>query len=248
MSANSVQAAPTGLATNVAKTSTLGAGSGASFVSALLLAFYMSTKIKTFVAVVIIAIFTASGIWWFTQPTKTNSEKTAEVSTSTPPKVIASMPAAMSVAPQVALPTAKPAPVSQPVTAAPAKDGVQAELDAVIDDIVTMVQAGDMKGMEEKYGLPVDPAKLSPRQIAMRASGNTPADLSSIMPPELLQRTAQGFESLKTQTPHLNAAGDKATYQATMPAITLPSGVNIPESKQTFVLQKIDGRWYQVSN
>jgi DNA-binding NarL/FixJ family response regulator len=40
MSANSVQAAPAGLAADVAKASTLGASSGASLGSALLIAFY----------------------------------------------------------------------------------------------------------------------------------------------------------------------------------------------------------------
>jgi hypothetical protein len=64
----------------------------------------------------------------------------------------------------------------------------------------------------------------------------------------MLQRQVQGLESLKTQTPHLNAAGDKATYQMTQPAVNLPSGENIPESTQAEVFVKIDGRWYIQSN
>jgi len=251
MNANSVQAAPVGLAANVAKTSTLGAGGGVSLVSALLLYFYMSTKIKTIVAVVIIAIFTSGGIWWFTQPTTAISEKTAAVSTPASTKVIASTPAQIPVIAQVTPPTAKPAPAPQPV-AAPAQNATQAaqaELNVVIDDMATMMRSGDVMGMALKY-MPPDkrPSAVPPGKEAQAMQEVMQQQQKQMQADPRMQAIyeaqAEAMESLKGQQPILNASGDEATYQMAMPAITLPNGSSEPARTEPAIFIKIDGKWY----
>ena len=67
--------------------------------------------------------------------------------------------------------------------------------------------------------------------------------MSSPEAQQMLQGMAQMFQSMKDQTPDINATGDQATYQMTPPAGMLPPGMPTPPPRpMTFV--KIDGRWY----
>jgi hypothetical protein len=60
---------------------------------------------------------------------------------------------------------------------------------------------------------------------------------------QVMQGLAQMFQSMKDQTPEINATGDQVTYQMTPPASMLPPGMATPPSRP-MTFEKIDGRWY----
>ena len=49
------------------------------------------------------------------------------------------------------------------------------------------------------------------------------------------------FESIKGQTPQMNAAGDEATFEFTM---IPPPGINAPPKVDPMVMVKVNGKWY----
>ncbi len=57
-----------------------------------------------------------------------------------------------------------------------------------------------------------------------------------------LRNMAATYQSLKGQTPEMNAAGNEATYQATLVRMLPPASNDPTTIPITFI--KIDGRWY----
>ena len=238
MSANSVQAAPVGLAADVAKASTVGAGSGLSLGSALLLAFFMSTKIKTVVAVVVIAVI-IGGIWWCRQPSITNSEKAAQVlatGNSYKPNLATQQP-------QVEPPKLPSVSPNSNTTASASADA-QADLKTAIADIARLYRANDLETFKEKY--------FPPDQLAIVLSNHQAVQqrLSEVTDPQMLnilkemhEDATQSWEALEKQTPVFNSAGDVATYVFVITAPNLPGNPPFQRIvRQTFI--KIKGKWY----
>jgi RNA polymerase sigma factor (sigma-70 family) len=218
MSANSVQAAPVGLAADVAKASTLSVGSGASLGSALLIAFYMSTKIKTFVAAVVIALI-MGGLWWFIRPMVAAPGKTAQTTQTTTPTKADVLKLAIPVA-QVEppkLPAVTPKTESVPLSDPNAKS--QAELNTVFADMARLYRAGDTAGFMQTY---TEPDKLDPKQLEIEKETDKDLDLRQVtdesdrerilLVQQLYDDKAKSYEELINQTPIFNAAGDEATY------------------------------------
>jgi hypothetical protein len=67
---------------------------------------------------------------------------------------------------------------------------------------------------------------------------------------QMIQMMSSMIQSLKGQTPEMNAAGDQATYQMQMtpPPGMLPPGVNVPQRTIPMTFVKEDGKWYIKSN
>jgi len=247
MSANSVQAAPAGLAANVAKTSTLGAGSGASLGSALLIAFYMSTKIKTFVAVVIIAVIMGGGFWWINRTTATapaNIVQATETQTPTSAKadVLKLTTPVVQVEPPK-LPAATPSSETTPPSGPDAKS--TAELNSAFADMARLYRDGDIAGFVQTYTEPdkLDPAylkRVKDNQEALRKvpAGKIPPNTQQQLQ-DIYEAQAKSYEELINQTPIFNAAGDEATYMITK----YGAGINF-DRQTTVTFVKISGKWY----
>ena len=244
MSANSVQAAPVGLAADIAKTSMMSAGSGLSIGSALLLAFYMSTKIKTVVTVVVIAVILSGGTWWFNRSAEPVSKQIAQrTQISTPAKAdIPKLTTTVAQVEQPKLPPATPQSETEPVADIAKNAASQAELNADFADIARLYRSGDLVTFTKTY---TQPKQLNSqtlqelRELQQQYQGNP--DWVRMYEPQ-----AQAFEDLETQTPTFNATGDEATYIYTQQPPTLPNGLTfgkVRQSQTTFI--KIDGKWYR---
>jgi RNA polymerase sigma factor (sigma-70 family) len=247
LSANTAKAAPAGLAPRVTGTSLAGAN-GAGVGGAMLKILFMSTKTKAVLAVAIIAIITmvGLGLWWFTRPMEAPPEKTAEA--AIPAKADApNQTAPPSIIPPVAPPTATPTQVPQPVATKPATDRTQMELNAMIDDMAAMVRSGDLSGMELKYTPPAErPSGIPPGREALAQAVQQEQQARQADPrmQPIFEAQAQAMESLKGQQPVMNAAGDQATYQMAVSAITFPDGTSYPAHTGPAVFIKINGKWY----
>ncbi len=199
---------------------------------------------KLWLIVLVIAI-TVLAVWLFRQPTAAATPKLAMA----PAPVNIAAPAPNKVEPPKLAPPVVPksvaeAPVAAPaaVEAAPAAEGTQAELNATIDDIASMMQAGDLVGLFEKYASPEDQAKMTPQDKAEMEQGMQQA-MADPQAQQMIQGMTRMFQSLKDQTPQMNATGDQATYQMTPTADMLQPGMALPPS-QPMTFEKIDGRWY----
>jgi len=204
-------------------------------------------KNRNFVIVLIFVLAAGGAAWWFLQspapapePVKTAAApKPAEAPKPAPVKSITQV--AAPIAPPVVAPAAKPAVAAQPAPAQPAT-GVQAELNAAIDDMTTMMQSGDMVGMMKKYMSPERLAQIPPEQLAQMEQVMQQQAQSPQMQ-QMFQAMSQSFAALKDQTPEMNAAGDQATYQMAIPASILPPGMAAPPPRPV-TFQKVDGQWY----
>jgi len=203
-------------------------------------------KPKNLILAVVIVALVGLGPWWSTQPTATIPVKTAEVAAPAPVMVEAPKQVAPpTIAAPIAPPVAQPAPAPQPVAADLAIDGAQAELNAAFDDIATMIQAGDFEGVSEKYATPTALAKIEqiPQERQAAKKQAMQQMMSSPQGQQMKQVMTQKFQSLKNQTPEMNASGDEATYQLKATADLLPPGTAIPPPRPIGFV-KIDGRWY----
>ncbi|HTB62068.1 MAG TPA: RNA polymerase sigma factor [Opitutales bacterium] len=244
ISVNSVQAAPQNLVNDITAASLITA-SKATFTGTLLTALFMSTKTKTILAIItLVAVVAFLCVHFYPAP---EVQPPAVITKSSQPKPPV---ASKSVeAPAVAM--LKPA---QPVAADPANDRIQAELNAVIDDMASMYESGDWAGMINKYLSPDELAKQNlatqdAAQVSQAPQQAAKAQAMQQMPStpqgqQVIQGMVQMMLSMKTQSPELNATGDEATYQVTKPATDLGYGVVLPGGLKTVVFQKIDGRWY----
>lgn len=145
---------------------------------------------------------------------------------------------AKSVVPTVAAPNVAPVtPKASPPTAV-AKPGQdpQAELNTSLSDMISLVQAGDLLTAFNRYLPPDVIAKMLPEQKSRmeQAFANASADPQAQMAMQMMVTVLQGMQA---QTPTMNDAGDRATYQ-----VYDPSGQD-PQSRP-FAMKKIDGKWY----
>lgn len=201
---------------------------------------------KTRFVIVLVFLAAAGGaVWWFLQPAPAAAEpvKTAAApkpaEAPKPAPLMAPTKIAAPIAPPVAAP--KPVAMSQPAPA-PAANNVQAELNNTIDDMASMMQSGDMVALMKKYMLPEQLAKIPPEQMAqMEQMVKQQAAVPQVQ--QMLQGMSQAVSALKDQAPEMNAAGDQATYQMSMPASALPPGMT-PPPPRPMTFQKVDGQWY----
>jgi len=201
-------------------------------------------KPRSLVATVIAAALVGGAVWYFTQPA---APAPAPVKTAEAPKAAAAAPVKPStqIAPPIAPPVVAPAPkptAAQPAAnpdPAAAKTDPQAELNTAIDDIISLLQSGNMMALFEKYATPEDQAKMPPEEKAQMEQM-----MSQPGAQMMIQMMVSGIQSIKDQTPQMNAAGDEATYQMTMspPAGMGPAGRAPQTEPMTFV--KVDGKWY----
>ncbi len=203
-------------------------------------------KPRSLVIILVVAVLTVGAIWYFKKPAGAAlAPKAAEAPKPAAPTIAPKSPTAQIEAPKA---QAAPAPAATPkpattVAAVAAKGDPQAELNTAIDDITSMLQAGQFMALFEKYATPEDQAKMPPEEKAQMEQEAT----QMMSQPEgqmMIQMMTAGFLSIKDQTPQMNAAGDQATYQMT---VTPPPGMGPPgggpeTEPMTFV--KIDGKWY----
>jgi hypothetical protein len=141
------------------------------------------------------------------------------------------------IAPPV-MPASKPGEIAaDTAVAAPAADAdPQAELSTSLDDIINLLQSGDLYTAMMRY---VPPDKLA--QIPDAEKAGMQAEIQSQMSqPQAqmgIQMMVQVLQSMKTMTPAMSETGDKATYQ-----ISDPTGQDTRTQPMAF--QKIDGKWY----
>jgi hypothetical protein len=205
----------------------------------------MNTRNLAILAVV--AVLVGGGIFYFVQSPAPEPAKVAEAPKPAAPAPAAPKPAAPQAVAAPKLPAAPaPAPAAKPAPAAPAAAAPNAEaikeLDTTLNDMASMLQAGDMAGLMEKYMPPQEQARMTPEMKAQMQQA-----MQSPQMQQQLQMMAQALQSLQGQTPTFNDAGDTATYQMTPPAGMIPPGVNAPATiPVTFI--KVDGRWYAGNN
>ena len=195
--------------------------------------------------VVVIAGFVGFVAWLFHTPPP--AAPVVAASTTTPKPAAPKYLAPQSIAAPTAPPALKPGPASPAATMPLAADNsgastVQTEVGAAIDDMVSLMQAGDLLTAMEKYMPPDELAKIPPEEKAMMEQQMQQAMAQPRMQ-QMMQSWSQGLQSLKDQTPQINATNDEATYQMTPPAGMIPPGANAPPTIP-MVFQKIDGRWY----
>jgi hypothetical protein len=136
----------------------------------------------------------------------------------------------------VAGPAPKPGDTTGETAAAPADGDPQRELGTSIDDIIGLLQSGDLYTAMMRYIPPDKLAEIPPDQMA----GIQTQMQAQMAQPEMqmgLQMMVQVLQNMKTMTPTLNGSGDKATYQ-----ISDPTGQD--SRTQPFSFQKIEGKWY----
>ncbi len=128
------------------------------------------------------------------------------------------------------------------------KQATAAELSAVVDDMVDLVQAGDVVAFFDKYTPPEELAQMTPEAKAQMVQNAQQWMTDSATEP-FARALLLGWQSLQNQAPVLNAARDEASYQMKLPAIIDPSrGLDIPAMTRPMVFEKIDGHWYVKGN
>lgn len=247
ISENSVQAAPVGLAANVAgvavagKGAGVGTGAGVAAEGVFLKILLMCTKNKILLAGVIVLIIATTWIFYLHSPQETAAVAEAKPPGSTMVKAEVVAPTLPQVAAPMTSPAIKPVTVPQPIVGDPAHNATPAELNAAIDNVATLLQASDFVGVFE-YGPPADLAEIPPEQKAEMEQRIRQAMAIPLMQ-QMMQGLSQLVQDLKNQTPEINATGDQATYQMTLAPNMLPPGTNVPAS-MPMVFVKIDGKWH----
>jgi hypothetical protein len=142
------------------------------------------------------------------------------------------------IAPPVIGPAQKPTEQTADAAAmaAPATGDPQAELGTALDDIIGLLQSGDIYTAMMRYIPPdklaeIPAAEMAGMQAEMQAQMSRPEAQQGI------QMMIQAVQSMKTMNPTMNDAGDKATYQ-----VSDPTGQDSRTEPMSF--QKIDGKWY----
>lgn len=200
-------------------------------------------KVRLFLAAAFVALLAAIGPWYLKRPTAPEA---------------APAPAALSPGIKVAAPVMASTPPAgraaktPPHYAAVAATSLQLarhaaenpnaadeyELNAAINEMKSLLQMGDFATLLERYTPPNSLAKLPPELTAQVKDA-----LQNPQMQQEMQMLAKAMQSLQGQTPEFNAAGDRATYQISLPPELLPPGVTAaPKVPITFV--KIAGHWY----
>ncbi len=183
---------------------------------------------RSLLTIVIAAALTIGVVWLFNPgpPPQKMAEAPKPAAAPKP-----ATPAAQVAAPVVA-PVKPQAPA--PAVASAAKPGdAQSELNTAFSDIINLVQSGDFYTAFERYVPPDVQAQISEEekaQLKQEMASDPP-------PPEELQMFVGVIQTMQGQSPALNDAGDRATYQ-----VSDPTGRST--QTQAIVFKKIDGKWY----
>jgi len=246
ITANSVQAAPVGLAGKISRLSIASATGGTSILtSALLRIFLMSTKTKIAafaVTAAMLAFLLTDPFHWFGQ-----SLSPSPIAAATPPPSI-SPTTKISLPPKaVAAPTPPLAPTvaiqsaatisTKPALASPRSANPQSDLNSALVDIATRLRAGDLEGTLKTY-LPVP---MTEQQVAQTREIISLVQMLPSSSKEMSLIWPQMLDKLVDQTPTLSDEGNHAAY--TMPVIAgLPAADT--EKPGYLVLTKSKGLWY----
>ncbi len=116
----------------------------------------------------------------------------------------------------------------------------QSDLKKALPDMARLLRAGGWWALIQTYSTPEVLAKMDLNQYKK----DQDAELAAM--PELIKYNdarAQVFDSLKDQTPILNAAGDEARYFYKLPPIN--DKVDDPkDAPQLLLMHKVNGKWY----
>ncbi len=241
LTANSVQAAPANVAERVTPAALAGAAGGAGGAGLLLFLMNMKLKIGLAAAIILVAVLAIcwrpAGKFAEAAPTSTPAAKSPAALPATIPAAVA-LPVAPPVAPPAAVAVAAPSPAAG-TTTAPVADP-QAEIDTSVDDIIRLLRSSEILEMYEKYTAPEDKAKWAPGQQAEYAREDAMVKANPSGGGQM-ESMISGFESIKGQTPQMNAAGDEATFVFTMQP---PPGMGVPPRVTPMVMVKVNGKWY----
>jgi RNA polymerase sigma factor (sigma-70 family) len=240
ISANSVQAAPLGLAEKSAKASLAGAaaaGGGGALVSTLI---FMNTKVKIGLALGVLALLALYSSIKFQAPEEPaasvpTSPRLAPPAASARPTVEHPAQVAAPVAPPVvartlpaALPAPAPMPAPAPVAVAPAVPAPAAdprlEISTAMTGFVGLLESGD-------YATAVDtyfqiPPNMTGAQLVEALQKNPDF-------PNTIQMLINATKAAQTEIPTYDETGNLATYQLAQPT----------NGKTMVRWKKIDGMW-----
>ncbi|HTB63695.1 MAG TPA: sigma-70 family RNA polymerase sigma factor [Opitutales bacterium] len=230
LAANSVQAAPANIAERVTPAVLAAASGGAG--GAWFMLFLMNLKFKIGLVAVIVLVAVLAIFNW-------PAGKSAEAALIAAPKPAAVASPVMLSAPPPAVATATtPSPAAGSTDASTGNP--QAEIDTAVDDIISLLRSSEILIFYEKYTSPGDKANWTagPPDAYVREDAAVKANPSG---GGMTESMISGFESMKGQTPQMNAAGDEATFQFTMQP---PPGMDAPPRVTPMVMVKVDGKWY----
>jgi hypothetical protein len=252
ISANSVQAAPVGLAEKSVKTAVAGAAGAGLSLALLSTLLFMNTKYKVALAVVLVAFLATMVI--FNWPASGVSSPKAKQTDNAALNSLTLNAASKAPAAPVEAPKVAPAPapaVSAPIPTKTAVADPQADLDSVISEMTTQLQTGNLLDVFKKFVSPrflsmIPPDRLPQMEQMINEAMEDPASQNE------MKLMILGLVALKTQTPKWNEAGDLATYTVvTGVTVRPPAGSKEPPTKKTLPLDvrftKIDGKWYIAS-
>ncbi len=198
-------------------------------------------KVRMLLAVALVVALAAIGPWYLKRPTPPAPAPAALL-----PGLKVTLPAAASSDPAGSAPKSpvRHAPVAAAdlhlaqAAAANPNAAAEYELHGAIREMRDLLQTGDFAGLLEKYTPPQARAQL-PAELTAQVT----EALKNPQMQQEMQMLARAMQSLEGQTPEFNDAGDRATYQISLPPELLPPGVtSTPKVPITFV--KIGGRWY----
>jgi hypothetical protein len=202
-----------------------------------------TTAMKTrHIALVVFCVLAVVGLaWLFHTPAP---EPAKPVAAAPAPKPIAAPKPAVSTT--IAPPVAQPAQVSVTQAAAPAPAAPdtggdpQKELNVAFDDIIGLLQGGNVYDAMMKYISPDDLDKMfaqAPPDVRANLQAQMQQEMSRPEAQQGIAMMVQVVQSMKTMTPDIDSTGNKATYH-----ITDPSGQDT--QSQPFSFKKVDGKWY----
>jgi RNA polymerase sigma factor (sigma-70 family) len=257
--ANSVQAAPVGLAASLTGTSLAGAGGGAlssSFIKTIV----MTTKTK--LALVGVVAITGFALWWFIRPAAVIPEAPMPTKFATT-KTVATT--AQVEPPKLPPVTPKPeATVFAPTPASRAEEA-KTELSPIIAGELSLYESGSTYvEVLSKYSAriipappPPPPPPSPPPGMAGNRSSSPPARSSAEQ--ETSQLEIATLKAIQDATPTLNDAGDVATYiidpatwdeiHANDPMAMLANnfaarGIFLGGYERKIEFRKVNGQWY----
>lgn len=238
ISANSVHAAPMGLAERTTETSLAGAGVAVDGIFLKIL--FMNVKNKMLlIGVILLAVAT---IWLFRvqeplEPTIATNPKRPVVVTA----LIATPRSSIVTAPKVVESPAVP-PVPKPAAELSPDPHAQSigELNAALDNVAGFLREHELAQAYLALS-PPDQVDLDYAQKLQKGVDDEKAAMTTVTNPAALQKVqeehevfAKVFEDFKHQVPTFNARGDEATYQY--------EDIN---GNTPLVFIKINGKWYR---
>lgn len=236
ISANSVQAAPAGLATHATQMALITSatpGPGGSLHILRLIS--MNTKTKIILAGIIVAILGGAVAVCWTQLTEAPPRVDLGHNMGPAPASTSAKPAA-----QVAAPIADAVPAGTANGAVPpTASDPQADLNTAIPDLISLIQSDQLLTAIKRY-MPPAYFEQMPQAVQDQLEQQEQNLLADPNMAEHRRDAVNALQSMIHMTPLLDQAGDRATYR--LDSDTANPG-HLPQ-EISFV--KIDGKWYLV--